>query len=83
MDEPPAEDAAKPKYRPEEYRWTKTNGKCKNLPQLFRDFKGNPIDDEKKADDYPASSQNESIAIALEEFCQKIVEDGGARNYFR
>jgi hypothetical protein len=44
-DEPPAEEIAKPKFRPQDYKWTKSNGMPKNLPQLFRDFKGNPIDE--------------------------------------
>jgi hypothetical protein len=55
----------------------------KNLPMIFRDFKGNPIDDQANADDYPATSQHETIGMALEAFCEKVVQDGGARNYFR
>jgi hypothetical protein len=82
-DEPPAEETAKPKFRPQDYKWTKSNGMPKNLPQLFRDFKGNPIDDQTNADEYPASSQHESVGMALEAFCDKIVQDSGARNYFR
>lgn len=36
------EDGAKkaPTYRPEDYQWTITNGKSKNLPQIFLGAKG-------------------------------------------
>lgn len=42
-EEPPADEAenSKPKFKPEEYQWTITNAKPKNLPQLFNSFKGN------------------------------------------
>jgi hypothetical protein len=45
VEEPPAEEQTKPKFRVQDYKWTKTNGMSKNLPQIFRDFKGNIIDD--------------------------------------
>ena len=35
-----AAEAAKPKWKHTDYRWTDTNGKTKNLAQLFRDLKG-------------------------------------------
>ena len=51
-EEPPAdeegEEAKKP-FNPAEFKWTITNGQPKNLPQLFREFKGNPLFDEKDA----------------------------------
>jgi hypothetical protein len=36
-DQPPAEEAAKPKnaFKPENWQWTATNRKPKNLAQLF------------------------------------------------
>lgn len=45
-DEPPADDGepVKKAFNPAEFEWTITNGESKNLPQLFRDFKGNTID---------------------------------------
>merc|ERR1712127_294935 len=42
-EEAPADDEEekkKPKWNPAEYKWTKTDRRAKNLPQLFRDYKG-------------------------------------------
>ena len=37
----PEEDAAKgPKFDPSEFKWTVTERRAKNLPQVFKDFKG-------------------------------------------
>ena len=85
-DEPPADDGepVKKVFNPAEFQWTISNGESKNLPQLFRDFKGNPIDEIKQADDYGATSQLEAVGRALNDFCYKVcVEDCGQRNYFR
>jgi hypothetical protein len=42
-EEPAAEEGenTKPKFSPEDFQWTVTNGKPKNLPQLFSSFKAN------------------------------------------
>ena len=42
-DEPPPEDgeeAKVPSWNHKDFKWTITNGHSKNLPQLFRDYKG-------------------------------------------
>ncbi len=41
-EQPPAEEAAKPKnaFKPEDWKWTATNRKPKNLAQLFVQSKG-------------------------------------------
>ena len=40
--EPPAEEEASkgPKFDPSEFKWTVTDKRTKNLPQVFKDFKG-------------------------------------------
>lgn len=54
-EQPPAqeeeEESKKPKFKKEEYRWTITDAKPKNLPQLFNQCKGvNTINDTKTAE---------------------------------
>jgi len=55
-DEPAAaeeddEEKKVPAFKPEDYKWSVTNGHSKNLPQLFRDYKGiNCHMDEKPSD---------------------------------
>ena len=59
---PPAEeegDAAKPKWDPSEFKWTITNRCAKNLPQVFRDYKGiNCHDEVKHAAEFGNSSSD-------------------------
>ncbi len=45
------EEKKVPKFKPEDYRWTITDGHPKNLPQLFNQCKGvNTINDVKTAE---------------------------------
>jgi len=48
IDDPPADDAnpdeeKKPVWKPTDYRWTLTNGKARNLPQLCREYRSGKI----------------------------------------
>lgn len=62
-----------PVWNPGKYRWSVTNGKSKNLPQLFRDYMGNRCNfDDKNWKAYQASSHSDAAVKALDEFCQKI-----------
>jgi len=36
----PEEETGKPKWDPSEFKWTITERRPKNLPQVFKDFKG-------------------------------------------
>mmetsp|Transcript_22762 Transcript_22762/g.21964 ORF Transcript_22762/g.21964 Transcript_22762/m.21964 type:complete len:289 (+) Transcript_22762:1990-2856(+) len=46
----------KPKFKPEDFKWTITDGKPKNLPQLFNQCKGvNTINDTKTAEQFSSS----------------------------
>lgn len=50
----PEEEASKgPKFDPSEFKWTVTERRAKNLPQVFKDFKGINCNCElKKAEDF-------------------------------
>ena len=37
-----------PAWKPTDYRWTVTNGRPRNLPQLCRDYMGNKFQEEVK-----------------------------------
>jgi hypothetical protein len=48
IDDPPADDnnpdeEKKPAWKPTDYRWTLTNGKARNLPQLCREYRSGKI----------------------------------------
>jgi hypothetical protein len=75
-EEPPAEDGGQEKkqvFRPEEWKWTVSNRKSKNLPQLFLSTKGTDrtMHEVKTAEQY-SSSQYEAISRSLDEFCQRV-----------
>jgi hypothetical protein len=78
-EEPPAEDGAPKKeaFRPEEWKWTVSNRKSKNLPQLFLSTKGadRTMHEVKTAEQY-SSSQYEAISRSLDEFCQRVCNEG-------
>ncbi len=70
-----AEDGEKaaPKWKPTDYKWTITNGKSKNLPQLFRDYKGGRDGfEEKNWKSYQGTSHGDAAVKALDEFCEKV-----------
>lgn len=68
-------EKAAPKWKPTDYKWTITNGKSKNLPQLFRDYMGNRCNfEEKNWKTYQATSHGDAAVKALDEFCEKIAE---------
>lgn len=49
-----------------------TNRNARNLPQIFKDFKGiNCLCEEKTSETY-SDSQGEATAKALDEFCERI-----------
>jgi len=65
-----------PAFKKELYTWTKTNGKLRNLPQLFTTCKQKEktIHEIKPAEHY-SSSQWEAISRSLDEFCIKVTSD--------
>lgn len=86
-EEPPAEDGEEkkvPSWDHKKYRWTKTNGRSKNLPQLFRDYMGNRCNfDEKHWKSYAAGSHGEAAVKALDEFCSKITDEGNSMTMYQ
>lgn len=69
----PEEEAGKgPKFDPSEFKWTVTERRAKNLPQVFKDFKGiNCNTDVKKAEHF-SNTTFEAISKCLDDFCGKL-----------
>jgi len=71
----------KVEWKPEDYQWTLTNKKSKNLPQLFIASKGfdhkgsSKAAHEVKPSDQYSSSQYEAITKSLDEFCLRVSQD--------
>lgn len=86
-EEAPAEEGEEPKvpkWDPKKFRWTVTNGRSKNLPQLFRDYMGNRCNfDEKNWKTYGAGSHGEAAVKALDEFCTKITDEGNSMTMYQ
>jgi len=70
--EPEAEEGAKPVFKPEEFEWTVTNRKSKNLAQLFVGCKGaSAVHEVKQATDF-GSNRLYQIAQCLDDFCARL-----------
>eukprot|EP00343_Euplotes_focardii_P005538 CAMPEP_0205808490 /NCGR_PEP_ID=MMETSP0205-20121125/12439_1 /ASSEMBLY_ACC=CAM_ASM_000278 /TAXON_ID=36767 /ORGANISM="Euplotes focardii, Strain TN1" /LENGTH=151 /DNA_ID=CAMNT_0053084211 /DNA_START=183 /DNA_END=638 /DNA_ORIENTATION=+ len=66
-------DDKKEDFKVEEYQWTITNKKPKNLVQVYMQLKEqNAIHEIKNAEEY-SSSQYESISKSLDEFITRVV----------
>jgi len=75
------EESKIPKWNPKDYRWSITNGRSKNLPILFRNTKGGVVGktssfEEKNWKSYGANSHGDAAVKALDEFCQKVNDEG-------
>ena len=71
----------KPTFNPKQFRWSKTDGRAKNLPILFRNTKSGNVSkttnfDEKNWTAYQAGDHGNAAVKALDEFCQKINDEG-------
>ena len=74
-EQPPAEDLAakkKPAWRPEDWQWTATDRKPRNLPLLYLQSKGPSAKHELRTAEQYSSSQYEAISKCLDEFCTKM-----------
>lgn len=76
-------DAAKPKWDPSEYKWTITNRRAKNLPQVFRDYKGINFHDEVKPAEEFGQSSSDQISKCLDDFCGRVLEESSARYLYQ
>lgn len=88
-EEPAAEEGAEegdgqPKWNPEEYTWTVTNRKSKNLPQLFVGSKGaNGIHEVKAASEF-GNNRLFQIAESLDQFCTKLSRaEADGKSYYQ
>ena len=85
-EQPPAEedeDGEKkaPAFKKEEYSWTISNRKPKNLPQLFQGCKGiNAQIDSKEADTF-GQNREEQVCRSMDEFCSRLYEPDNADKY--
>ena len=83
-EEDPEGGPAKPAWKPTDYRWSVTNGKAKNLPQLFRDYMGNRANfEEKNWKAYGATSHGDACVKALDEFCQRITDESSSMTMYQ
>lgn len=77
---PEEEEPPKPKWNPAEFKWTVTNRRAKNLPQLFKDYKGiNCLCDEKTAESFGP----DPVTKSLDQFCQRVLEDHTTRYIYQ
>lgn len=74
--QPPAEEEEKkaPAFKVEDWKWTVTDRKSKNLPQLFMTSKGIAARHDLRTAEQYSSSQYEAISKSLDEFCAKVIE---------
>lgn len=73
-----------PQWKPTDYRWSVTNGRSKNLPQLIRDYMGNRCNfEEKNWKQYGATSHGDAAVKALDEFCHKVTDEGNTMNMYQ
>ena len=85
-EEPPAEDAGEgeakaPEFKKEDYQWTVSDRKAKNLPQLYLGCKGiNTLHEVKQATDFDAV-QGKAIAKCLDDFCGRLQDSDNSDKY--
>lgn len=77
------EEPKKPAWNPADYKWTVSNRRAKNLPQLFRDFKGINVHHETKKSEEFGKESNEAVTKALDDFCQRVIEDHASRSLYQ
>lgn len=80
-----AEDGdGKPKWNPEDYTWTVTNRKSKNLPQLFVGAKGaGGIHEVKPASEF-GNNRLFQVAECLDRFCAKLAgAEGDGKSHYQ
>jgi len=85
-EEPPAEDGEEgekkaPKFKKEDFQWTVSNRKAKNLPQLFQGSKGiNTLHEVRQSDGFGANSTDQ-ISKSLDDFCCRLQDSDNQDKY--
>lgn len=69
-------------FNPAEFKWTISNGRPKNLPQLFQDFKNNCVQEEKRFDEF-AASEHEAISSSLDKFAGRMIEESANHSIYQ
>ena len=84
-DEAPEDGEPKgPSWKPTDFRWSVTNGRSKNLPQLIRDYMGNRCNfEDKNWKQYGSTSHSDAAVKALDDFCQKLTDEGNTMNMYQ
>lgn len=75
----PEDEPKGPSWNPAEFKWTISNRRAKNLPQLFRDYKGINCHCEERSADSLRGSSNDAVAQSLDEFCGRVIDESGSR----
>lgn len=66
----------KPIFDPTKFRWSITDGKPHNLPQLLREYLGNKCTfDVKNWKAFQMNQHDDAAVKALDEFCARIVDE--------
>ena len=77
------EEKKKPKWNPAEYKWTVTDRRAKNLPKLFRDYKGiNCLCEIKPAADFSAAYV-EAVTKSIDDFCSRVMDEHTSRYIYQ
>ena len=82
--EEPAENAEEgeakaPAWSHTKFRWTVTNGRPRNLPQLCKDFAGNRFNpDSKNWKHFQVATHHEAVTRALDEFCGRLTDENNS-----
>ena len=67
----------------EDWKWTITDRKPKNLPQLFMQSKGIAARHDVKSAEQYGTTHSEAISRCLDEFCAKVIElNSGTEKYY-
>lgn len=69
-----------PKFNPAEFKWTCNNRRARNLPQVFKDFKGITCICEEKPSESFGESAGEAVTKCLDDFCNRVIE-GASDNH--
>ena len=73
--EPEGEGEKKTAWNPADFKWTITDKRAKNLPQLFKDLKGAHAHFEDRNAENFRGSKNEAIANYIDEFCYRLIDE--------
>ncbi len=81
--EPEGDQPKVPSWNPAEFKWTISNRRAKNLPQLFRDYKGINCHCEERKTDSARVSNYEAVSSSLDEFCGRVIDESGSRYIYQ